>query len=301
MFGKGGIDMLPYRPEGMNTPAPATELLRRSVGTGEIFEATCVKCDEYHNLHVDLDGLPGLIPRQEAALGLLEGKTKEYAILSRVGKPVCFQVLDFTADGTAILSRRAAQAEARDYFLHTLRPGDVIDGIVQNPAEFGVFCDIGCGFPALMRIDRCCVSRLRKTDEIYHTGQQIRVAVLAIDDELGQVHLTGRELLGTWEENASLFRTGETVPGVVRSIMPYGAFIELTPNLSGLAESIPGLASGDAVSVYIRSILPDRHKIKLNIIQRITAPIGRELRYFTDANFLEKWEYYPGSKTFTVF
>ena len=293
--------MLPYRPEGMNTPEPGAELLRRSVGTGEIFEAICIKCDEHHNLHVDLDGAPGLIPRQEAALGLSDGKTKEYAILSRVGKPVCFQLLDFSADGTAILSRRAAQAEAKDFFLHTLRPGDVIDAVVQNPAEFGVFCDIGCGFPALMRIDRCCVSRLRNTAEIYHTGQHIRAAVLAIDDELGQVHLTGRELLGTWEENAALFRTGETIPGIVRSIMSYGAFIELTPNLSGLAEFTPGLQPGDGVSVYIRSILPDRHKIKLNIIQRITAPIVREQQYFTTENHIEKWEYYPQSKTFTVF
>lgn len=293
--------MLPYRPEGMNAPAPATELLRRSVGTGEIFEAICIKCDEYHNLHVALDGLPGLIPRQEAALGLTEGRTKEYALLSRVGKPICFQVVDFTADGTAILSRRAAQAEAKDYVLHTLRPGDVIDAVVQNPAEFGVFCDIGCGFPALMRIDRCCVSRLRSTAEMYRTGQQIRVAVLSIDDVLGQVSLTGRELLGTWEENASLFRTGETVPGIVRSVMPYGAFIELTPNLSGLAESVPGLQPGDGVSVYIRSILPDRHKIKLNIIERIAAPANRELRYFINENSIRKWEYYPESKAITVF
>lgn len=293
--------MLPYRPEGMNTPAPSAELLRRSMGTGEIFEATCVKCDEYHNLHVDLDGLPGIIPRQEAALGLSEGRTKEYALLSRVGKPVCFQVLDFVADGTAILSRRAAQAEAKDYFLHTLRPGDVIDGVVQNAAEFGVFCDIGCGFPALMRVDRCCVSRLQSTAELYYTGQQIQVAVLSIDDALGQVSLTGRELLGTWEENAALFRAGETVPGVVRSIMPYGVFIELTPNLSGLAESMPGLQPGDGVSVYIRSILPDRYKIKLNIIERIPTPSIKELRYFINENFIKKWEYYPESKAFTVF
>jgi small subunit ribosomal protein S1 len=83
--------------------------------------------------------------------------------------------------------------------------------------------------------------------------------------------------------------------------MPYGTFIELTPNLSGLAETIPGLQAGDCVSVHIRSILPDRHKIKLNIIEKINPPASSEPRYFIQSNQLKKWEYYPGSKIFTVF
>lgn len=293
--------MLPYRPEGLNEPSPGIDKLQRSIGTGDIFEAMCVKCDEHHNLYVDLGTAKGIIPRQEAALGLTEGRTKEYAILSRVGKPVCFQVLDFTNDGTAILSRRAVQMEAKDYFLSTLRPGDIIEAVVQNAADFGVFCDIGCGFPALMRIDRCCISRLQKTTDLYHTGQHLQLAVLGIDDLLGQIQLTGRELLGTWEENAALFTPGQTVPGIVRSAMPYGLFVELTPNLSGLAESVTGIQPGDPVSVYIRSILPNRHKIKLNIIERIPALPPQPMLHFNCQNRFEKWEYFPGSKAFTVF
>jgi small subunit ribosomal protein S1 len=301
MFGKGGIAMLPYRPEGLNDPSPGIDKLQRSIGTGDIFEAICVKCDEHHNLHVDLDTVSGIIPRQEAALGLAEGKTKEYAILSRVGKPVCFQVMDLTSDGTAILSRRAAQMEAKDFFLSTLQSGDIIEAVVQNPADFGVFCDIGCGFPALMRIDRCCISRLQRTSDLYHIGQQLHLAVLDIDDSLGQILLTGREMLGTWEENAALFTQGQTVPGIVRSTMPYGLFVELTPNLSGLAEPAEGICPGDAVSVYIRSIIPSRHKIKLNIIEKIPTVPVQPIPRFIHQNKIKKWEYYPGSKAFTVF
>ena len=61
-------------------------------------------------------------------------------------------------------------------------------------------------------------------------------------------------------QNAALFSVGETVRGVVRSIEPYGVFIELTPNLSGLAEPRADLHPGMAVSVYIKSILPQRMK-----------------------------------------
>lgn len=293
--------MYPYRPEGLGCPSPQPEALRRGAGTGEIFQATCVKCDEFHNLHVDLGSIRGLIPREETALGISEGQTREIAILSRVGKPVAFQVLAFDSRGTAILSRRAAQAEAKDYFLSALRPGDVLPAVVQNTVDYGAFCDIGCGFIAFLRIDRCCVSRLRTAGERFSPGQAIYAAALVIDPYAGQIQLTSRELLGTWEENAAAFRAGEIVTGVVRSRMPYGLFIELTPNLSGLAEAGTPAQPGDTVSVYIRSIQPEKHKIKLNILEVLPAPIRKTPEFFITSGHLDRWEYYPGSSALTVF
>ena len=218
-----------------------------------------------------------------------------------MGKWVSFQVLTFDKHGTAILSRRAAQAEARSYLLNTLRPGDIIPAVVQTPTGFGVFCDIGCGCTALMRIERCCVSRLANAGELFSPGQKIFAAVLGIDDAAGLINLTGRELLGTWEENASRFRPGQTVTGTVRSIMPYGIFIELTPNLSGLAEPGAPVSEGDNVSVYIRSIQPERHKIKLTVIERLSTAIPLRLAYTQWEGHLDKWEYYPGSAAVTYF
>lgn len=294
--------MLPYVPEGQDVTPLSPEILRHGMGTGKIFQAMCVKCDEFYNLHVDLGAVRGVIPREETALSMVSGKTGEYAVISKVGKPVCFQVLGFDRSGCAILSRRAAQADARDYFMSALRPGDVIPAVVLNATDFGVFCDIGCGFPALMRIGRCCISRLKTTASHFRTGQRIYAAVQAINDEAGQVQLTGRELLGTWEENVSRFRPGQTVTGFVRSVMPYGVFVELTPNLSGLAEPVEHVTPGCAVSVYIRSILPDRHKLKLNIIEVLPeAAPSVPLDYFITAGHLDRWEYFPGSKAVTVF
>ena len=302
MIEEGGIVMHPYAPEGFYPSTPTPEALHRGVEHGDIFQALCTKCDEFHNLHVDLGFCTGIIPREEAALGINEGITKEYAILSRVGKPVCFQVLGFDQSGNALLSRRTAQADAKSYFMSALRAGDILPAVVQNPSHFGVFCDIGCGIIAMMRIDRCCVSRLQTTADHYTVGQKILAAIYAIDDDTGFIHLTGRELLGTWEENANDFRTGQTVPGTVRSVMPYGIFVELTPNLSGLAETIPDVKEGDAVSVYIRAIQHDRHKIKLNILQvlpKLTKP--KPLHYHITEGRLDHWEYFPGSTAVTYF
>lgn len=293
--------MLPYKPEGFTSPLPTKEALHRAVNTGEIFGATCYKCDEFHNLHVDLGQIRGIIPREEVTLST-NGKIHEYAILSRVGRNVSFQVLAFDKNGNAILSRRAAQEEVRRYCIHSLHPGDVIPATVQNPADFGVFCDIGCGYTALMRIDRCCISRLERTSDIFTTGQNIYAAIKSIDDVSGRIELTGREVLGTWDENVLMFRQGQTVVGIVRSVMPYGIFVELTPNLSGLAEYQAGLEPGDTVSVYIRSILYDKHKIKLTVLERLTGSrIPSPLHYQITSGHICRWEYFPGSKAITVF
>ena len=78
---------------------------------------------------------------------------------------------------------------------------------------------------------------------------------------LNRISLSHKELLGTWEENAAFFNAGDTVEGIVRGIEPYGVFVELTPNLSGLSEPRDGLREGERVCVYIKSIIPEKMKI----------------------------------------
>lgn len=296
--------MLPYQPEGFSPlTIPTAEALRKASGSREIFQAVCTKCDEFHNLLVDLGGLRGLIPREETALGADSGSLREIAILSLVGRPVCFQVLGFSSDGLALLSRRAAQAEALDYFLENLAPGQIIPARVLNTAAFGAFCDIGCGVTALMSIDRCSVSRISHTKDRFTPGQKIYAAVLSVDPAARRISLTQRELLGTWAENAAAFRPGQTVTGIVRGIKPYGVFVELAPNLSGLSESREGLQPGDWVSVFIRSILPDRQKIKLTILSVLEPGLLSvpPLRYYLTTGQLDQWQYAPGSSAVTIF
>ncbi len=119
-----------------------------------------------------------------------------------------------------------------------------------------------------------------------------------VDREARRISLTHRELLGTWAENAAGFRAGQAVTGIVRSVQPYGAFIELTPNLSGLAEPEDGLEPGQLVSVYIRSILPEKQKIKLTVLEQLdprNVP-PQLLRYYRTVGCLDRWGIRPGQR-----
>ena len=89
-------------------------------------------------------------------------------------------------------------------------------------------------------------------------GQFIKAVVKAPPNERGMVSLSHRELLGSWEENAAKFETGQTVDGIVRSVEPYGIFVELSPNLAGLAELREGAEPGMHASVFIKNIIPEK-------------------------------------------
>ena len=116
-------------------------------------------------------------------------------------------------------------------------------------------------------------------------------------DTEGRIVLTMKELLGTWLENAAAFAAGETVVGRVRSVEPYGVFVELAPNLAGLAEAAPGLDCGQLVSVYIKSIIPEKMKINLVVLHAMRdETFAFPLEYRLHAGHIGRWIYsVPGA------
>ena len=287
-----------YPPEGLRPSAPLSlSDLREALETGAVLEAPVQRCDVSHTLHLSLGGVQGRIPREEAVAPWISGAERDIAVLSRVGKPTCFTVAALEADGRgaplALLSRRAAQEQAMAHLLDRLEPGSVLTGRVTRLESFGAFVDVGCGIVAMLPIEHISVSRISHPKERFHEGQKILAAVRAIDRETRRITLTHRELLGTWMDNASRFRPGETVRGVVRTVKDYGSFIELTPNLSGLADAKERLSPGDGVSVYIKSIRPERMKIKLQVIEKLPPAPVEPLHYQVTDGSLDRWVYSP--------
>ena len=281
--------------------------LTSAILNSTIIEANVSLCDSEHNLIVDFGGIKGIIPRIEGAIGIEEGITRDIALITRVGKPVCFTVTDIKTDENghqyAVLSRRNAQQICCDFFLKNCRPGDVINAKITHLESFGAFCDVGCGNIALLPIDSISVSRISHPKDRFCVGDNIKAVVKSIGYD-GKITLSLKELLGSWEENAGLFSQGQTVTGIVRSIEEYGVFVELTSNLAGLAEPRDNVYVGQQASVYIKSIIPEKMKIKLIIIDSFDSNYKGEIKYFSNCEHINKWEYSPiecAKKIFTQF
>ena len=297
--------MTDYKPEGslLNTQENldyigSLEGLRRARENRAILEGRAVLCDNEHNLMVDLCGIRGIIPRKDGALGIAEGKTKDIAIISRTGKPVCFQITELWQDEYGavrpLLSRRAAQQQCLDRYISQLVPGQIIPGRVTHLESFGCFVDIGCGIVSFIPIDAISVSRISHPSDRFYPGQMIYAVVRGFDP-LGRVTLSHKELLGTWEENAGRFQSGQTVAGIIRSVEQYGVFVELAPNLAGLAEPFWGACPGQHASVYIKSLIPEKMKVKLMIIDTFESPATRPSppEYYITQGRLKHWCYSP--------
>ena len=293
-----------FKPEGQTILTPSNRAalsspnaLHEACITNETLEARALLCDKEHNLRVDLGCMYGIIPHNEGALGIDDGSVRDIALISRVNKPVMFKIIGFQKDDNdreyAILSRKAVQRECMDNYISRLCPGDVITAKVTHMENFGVFLDIGAGINGLLPIDSISVSRIPHPSVRFSVGQTIRVVVKSIDEQ-GRITFSHKELLGTWEQNADEFAPGETVPGIVRSVESYGIFVELTPNLAGLAEYSAGISAGCHAGVYIKSMLPERMKIKLIIVDAFEAEYPTPpIKYFTELDHIDKWVYSP--------
>lgn len=109
---------------------------------------------------------------------------------------------------------------------------------------------------------------MKSPSERFSVGQKINVMIKSIDNEKGRIVLSYKELLGNWEENAEEFEEKTIVDGIIKEADKYknGIFVELKPNLVGMAEYKEGLVYGQRVKVLIKKIIKSKKKIKVVIV-----------------------------------
>jgi len=202
--------------------------------------------------------------------------------------------IEINGERMVLLSRREAQEICLNHLKETLSPGMVIKVKVTHLEHFGAFVDLGCGIVSMIPIDRISVSRIRHPDHRFYCGMSIRAIVMGIDYDQDRFLLSHKELLGTWKENVANFSVGQTVGGIIRSVENYGIFVELTPNLAGLAELTDRIEVDHYVGVYIKSIIPEKMKVKLAIVD-VGDPISKPtpFSYFYDKDYMARWTYSP--------
>ncbi|MBR4881758.1 MAG: 30S ribosomal protein S1, partial [Clostridia bacterium] len=272
--------------------------LESAMAKGVIQEAVDDRCTGDMTLEFRVGGIVGIMKREECALSA-ETDVKDIAVITRVGKAVCFKVINIIykddSPPVAILSRRAAQLDCLNNYLCDLIPGDVIPAKVTHLEHFGAFVDVGCGIVSLLPIDAISVSRISHPSDRFDVGMYINAVIRSVDYNDSRIYVSHKELLGTWEQNAKRFAVGQTVAGIVRSIEDYGIFVELAPNLAGLAECRNGVEVGKGASVYIKNIYPDRMKIKLVLIDTCENRIQHNVTdyYIPGVTHIDNWRYSP--------
>ena len=245
--------------------------LKKAYYSGEVIQGYVDKCDENYNLHINLgNDIKGFISREDVdALNFdQDGLVKSNICKNKANTFIQFKVKEIKSDNEFLLTRKKVEEDAINWVKNYLQPGMIVNGIVRNIRKYGAFVDIGGGIVGLLHIEDISISRIKTPEERFFIGQKIKVMIKSIDKDLGKVILSYKELLGDWNENIKDFQEKMIVDGIVKEADKYknGIFIELKPNLVGLAEYQEGFNYGQKVKVFIKRIIQDKKKIKLIIV-----------------------------------
>jgi small subunit ribosomal protein S1 len=228
-------------------------------------------------------GVPAFLPGSQADLRPIRNLDE------MVGKEFDFKILKYNRKrSNIVLSRRAILEqeleEKRTTTLATIEEGKVVEGIVKNITEYGVFVDLG-GVDGLLHITDISWGRVKHPSELFSIGDPITVKILNLDLENERVSLGMKQLAeDPWSTAAENYAVGSRVTGKVVSLTDYGAFIELEEGIEGLIHvsemswtrkirhPSKVVSVGDAVEAVVLDIKPESRRISLGMKQVVPNP-----------------------------
>ena len=156
-----------------------------------------------------------------------------------IGNTFKFKILKFNKkQRNIVLSRRAIfekeREDLREETLKTLEEGQIVDGLVKNITDYGVFVDLG-GVDGLLHITDLSWGRVKHPHDICSIGDRVKVKVIKYDKETQRVSLGLKQITDDpWSNAEENYPIGSRVTGKVVSLTDYGAFIRLEEGIEGL-------------------------------------------------------------------
>ena len=147
-----------------------------------------------------------------------------------------------------------------------LKPNMKLKGVVRGLTEYAAFIDVGGGVTGMLKTSDISDIIVNHASDILKLGQRIEVTVKRFDRDTGKIDLSYKENFGTFEDNIKNIKEGDIIEGTVRTRTRTGIFVEIKPNLSGIADHVSGIEYGQKVLVSIKKINVEKKKIKLVII-----------------------------------
>ena len=178
----------------------------------------------------------------------------------------------------------AEQEQKRSELISKLEKGQVLEGVVKNITNYGVFVDLG-GVDGLIHITDLSWGRISHPEEVVALDQKINVVVLDFNEQQKRIALGLKQLTAhPWEALSADLKVGDVVKGKVVAVADYGAFVEVEPGVEGLVHVSemswsPRLHSaqeflkmGDEVEAQILTLDREARKMSLGIKQLTVNP-----------------------------
>jgi small subunit ribosomal protein S1 len=233
-------------------------------------------------LSVDI-GIPAFLPGSQVDIRPVRDLDRY------VGQSFQFNVLKYDRKrNNVVLSRRSIlekehEAEKHDT-LRNIEEGKIVEGIIKNITDYGLFIDLG-GIDGLLHVTDISWGRITRPSDHFSKGEKIRVKVLSFDREKERVALGLKQLtLNPWETIKDKYPINSLVEGRVVNLTDYGVFVELEPGVEGLIHvsemfwtreirhPSKVLSIGQKISVMILDVNIETKRISLGLKQTTPNP-----------------------------
>lgn len=206
-----------------------------------------------------------------------------------VGQTLPFKILKYNRKrSNIVLSRRVILEEEREQqrtdTLSSIQENKVVEGVVKNITEYGVFVDLG-GVDGLLHITDISWGRVKHPSELFSVGDKVTLKILNLDLERERVSLGMKQLTeDPWASASEKYPVGSRITGKVVSLTDYGAFVELEEGIEGLIHvsemswtrkirhPSKVVSVGEEVSAVVLDIKPESRRISLGMKQVVPNP-----------------------------
>ena len=219
----------------------------------------------------------------------LVSDTYEKDLSKYLDQEIDFVITEFNPKRRRIIGDRkqllvAEKQRKQKELMERIHVGDVVDGVVKNVTDFGVFVDLG-GSDGLLHISEISWGRVENPKKVFKPGQELQVLIKEINENKIALSLKF-EGSNPWVDVDKKYAIGSVVTGKVARMTDFGAFIELEPGIDALLHvsqiarehiNKPSdvLKVGDEVTAKVVDLKPEDKKISLSI-KATLAPIEKE-------------------------
>lgn len=275
--------------------------VKEAIEKQSVLESQVISCDNELTVKVRIGtDIIGIISFEEMEFNLTNEPTKAVVAVSKVGKHIKYVPLSVSFNSEygkyeVICSRKMAQKRCYYNYINKLTVGDIVDARIVRVEKYGAFCDIGCGIVGLLPMSNVSYAHTVDGEEAFRGNTSLKVIINSIKD--GKIQLSIKELLGTWEQEASKFAEGQIVCGKILRKEDYGVFVKISQNLAALSSSsyednFDNISVGDTVSVRINSINKVSNKIKVTILDKAdTGEMESCFHYYIKDGHIDKFIY----------
>jgi small subunit ribosomal protein S1 len=262
------------------------EYVQTALDKDEVIEGF-VKRRTKGGLIVDVFGIEAFLPGSQIDVKPI----RDFDIYVNKSIEVKVVKINYTNDNVVVSHKVLIEKDLEQQkavILTNLEKGQVLEGVIKNMTNFGVFIDLG-GVDGLLHITDISWGRINHPEEVLKLDQTVKVVVLDFDGDKKRISLGMKQLTPhPWDSLPVEIQIGSKVKGKIVNVADYGAFLELQPGVEGLIHVSEMSWSqhlrnpqdfmkvGDEVQAVVLTLDRDERKMSLGIKQLTEDPWTRQ-------------------------